>query len=396
MRQVPLLLWVPLLIVISGCASQSKQGVACATPLSFEHATQLAASGCEGDLASLVEQLDDGESETRMQLAQASQAQGEYELAAYWYAQANSLEGFAALLALYGAQGPLADDAAYLRTEIRRAKLQQAFGQQPDMPNVSKAQPLYVQGERSVLLEQADLDSTVLEALSQDERVYLLDVVYFQEVDEYWVEAYFAPTLQLGWVPAGDLGQQTAVVRAQFEALEAYPTRRFAQQLLVAAIADSMPLAQLRPLDERQFFDGAAVQRDNTQQLLRHIGQTAAQCSTEVDQLEQQFERFLMAEGPAPERNNAELTSQIADALMALTKRPQTLSQDDAAYRTQLSEQAYGYFRIRLRNQVEQRLCNSLPNLIGEPELIDATCEALQRVQYCVNRAEAIFNADES
>ncbi|RUO32990.1 hypothetical protein [Aliidiomarina soli] len=376
--------------LVSGCTSTGTKGVACATPSSFQHALELRGSDCRTSFATMLTQLDDGSEETRLHLARKLEGVNEYELAVHWYEQefqdSGSREALSRLLALHRPQGELADDAAYLRYEIKRAQQQQSFAEEVSWPRVNQAQPLYVQSSRSVILAEPDLDAAVLEGLSEDERVYLVDVVMLQDSGEYWVEAYFPPTLQIGWIPAQDLAQQTAFVRQQMAALDQYEGRYYAQQLVFAAVIASMDMTKLTALSEGDYFAGASRQQTNTQALLQGLGAAADNCLAEIDTLEVELERYLMEEGPAPQWHRAPVTEQMNEGLRALTSR------GDDSLRAELVEDAYQHFRIRVQGQVEQRLCTSLPNVAGNSELSEPACEATRRVQQCINRANAIFD----
>src|SRR5690554_3375489 len=115
--------------------------------LDFNRLDSLQAQGCEP--TQMLEAFDSVDETSRVQIADALIAVGQVELAVAWYEKADSPEAYERLLKLHGSAGPLADDAQYLRYEVQRAQLQQAFGQQVDWPAVGHAQPLFVQSGRS-------------------------------------------------------------------------------------------------------------------------------------------------------------------------------------------------------------------------------------------------------
>lgn len=401
-------------MALGACASTDKEGVACATSSLFVaeggdagNATQVTVNEGVADmrrLAPLVEQgcnadallgsLDDGSDDKRLAIAEALYAARMPTLAVAWFERAESLPAYERLLAIHGPGGTLADDAAYLRYEVRRAQLQQAFGESVAWPSVAQAQPLYVRASRSALHQQPDLDAQVLEAFGFDERVYLIDVVLLEDGESYWVEAYYPPTLSLGWIPAEDLAQQPALVRDEFDRLDAFQGRSYAQQVLFTALLEGMDTAQLQPLGDRDFFDGASRQQQNSIALLQRLGAVADSCLTEVESLEQALAYYLMNEGPAPTSALAPNAEAMREALAALTQRPGPGVEvtDAQGMRQDLADDAYQYFRIRSLGQIEQRLCFSLPNAAGDADFSGPACEAVNSLQQCLNRVDAIFD----
>lgn len=388
-----ILRYLPILL-LSGCVSTgSNEGVACAAPSSFSQLEHLERQGCA--LETLLTSFDDGTEERRLSMAWELAARGDYELAASWYEQAESFAAYQELLTLYDQSGPLADDAEFLKVEVKRAQLQQAFGREVDWPQLSSAQPLYVSSTRSALHTEPDLDAPVLEALQEDDQVYLLDVVLLEASNEYWVEAYYPQTLALGWIPAQELAQQTRYVREEMATLDQFVGRAYAQQLLVGAVISAMELAPLTRQSEQDFFAGAQTQQTNAVALMQAIGQSADVCLNEVSRLEDQLGHYLMGEATKPSADITPLLSELRAALAALTGQPVTGLPDgtvNALLRKDIQQNAYSFFRIRVQGQIDQRLCFSLPNAAGRPEATETVCQSVQVIQQCINRADAVFN----
>ena len=345
--------------------------------------------GCQP--ATVLEGLDTGNAAVRVQIADALVGAGQFELAVAWYKKAESLVAYERLLELHSTTGPLVDDALYLRYEIERAQLQQAFGQQIDWPAVGHAQPLFVQSRRTALYHDTDFDSPVLEALDEDEQVYLLDVVMLEDTESYWVQAYYPTTLALGWIPAQDMAQYPRRVRDALAELDTAASRNYAQQLLFTALLHGMDKSELIALSENDFFAGAVRQQQNSAAIIRRLNHVADACQSEAADLEQSYARYLMGEGPMPQATDASDTFAMREALAALTGRPAPGIAVDEHLAEQLSQQAYHYVRIRSFGQFEQRLCHSLPNAAGSPEYAETTCEALATLQHCINRVDAIL-----
>lgn len=419
-QQVSLPLMAVLLALgLTACASTTdtrtdEEGVACAAPSLFvpqasgptvvdtaegkadlRRLDALEQVGCE--LTDVLAQLEapsaNDQSRRQLAIADALLASGRTELAVTWFERSDSFEGYQRLLELHGADGPLADDAAYLRYEVNRAQLQQAFGEEVLWPVVSQAQPLFVSGGRTALYAETDIDGPVLEGLDVDERVYLLDVVVLEDGESYWVQAYYPATLALGWIPAETLAQYPEHVRNSLARLDNFEGRSYAQQLLFTGLLHGMDVDQLTPLSGADYFAGAQLQQSNTMALLQRLGQVTEACVAEAEQLEQSFAHSLMDEGPAPQPAQAPYSEDMRTALAALTAaRGETAEASAmAALRNELSTSAYQYFRIRVQGQVDQRLCNSLPNAAGNPELATQSCVAVRELERCVNRVDAIF-----
>ena len=401
------------LLGLAACASSpAEEGVACAAPSLFVaeakgqgivvtsrgradlgQLARLQAQGCFAP--DMLAELDSGDDARRLDIAEALLATGHRELAVYWFEQADSFTGYARLLELHGPGAPLADDAAHLRYEVKRAQLQQAFGEEVEWPAVSQAQPLFVSVSRSALYADSDLDAQIIEGLSEDERLYLLDVVVLEDGESYWVQAYYPATLALGWLPADTVAQYPRHVREALAELDNHQGRQYAQQLLFTALLEGMPTGNLQSLSAGDFFGGAQAQQANTQALLQRLGEVTDQCLSEVDNLEVNLAHYLMGESPAPQAEQAPYSLDMRRALAVLTRSPATefgVTDEAAAERRQeLGDRAHEYFRIRVQGQVDQRLCHSLPNAAGNPEYAIPACEAVRDLQACVNRVDAIF-----
>lgn len=399
---------------LTACATPSiEEGVACAAPSLFVADAAgpkvVATSAGRADLTRLSDLqergcavepilagLDNGDDQRRFEIAQALLASGHPELAVVWFEQADSFAGYARLLELHAPGGALADDAAYLRYEVKRAQLQQAFGEEVSWPVVTQAQPLFVSTSRSALYADTDFNAPIMESLTEDERVYLLEVVVLEDGESYWVQAYYPATLALGWVPAETVAQYPRAVRERLAGIEDESGREYAQQLLFSALIEGMSLSNLEPLAANDFFGGAQVQQRNTIALLQRLGQVTDQCLAEVDSLEQSLAYYLMDEGPLPQPQQAPYSFDMRRALAALTRRPAAgldLSAVAAGeLREELGSQAHAYFRIRVQGQVDQRLCHSLPNAAGDATYATQTCAAVRDLQSCINRVDAIFS----
>lgn len=406
-------LGVVVLAGLTACAAPpGEEGVACAAPSLF--VTDAADSGVVetsaggADLTRLdslqdrgcalepvLAELDNGDDQRRLDIAHALWASGYPSLAVSWFEQADSFAGYARLLELHAPGGALADDAAYLRYEVKRAQLQQAFGEEVAWPVVSQAQPLFVSTSRSALYADTDLDSHMIESLSEDERLYLLEVVVLEDGESYWVQAYYPAMLALGWVPAETVAQYPREVRERLADLDNEAGREYAQQLLFSALLEGMSLSNLEPLATSDFFGGAQAQQRNTMALLQRLGQVTDQCLAEVDHLEQSLAHYLMGEGPPLQPQQAPYSFDMRRALAALTRRSAAgLDLTDAEageLRQELGSRAHEYFRIRVQGQVDQRLCHSLPNAAGDPAYATPACTAVRDLQSCVNRVDAIF-----
>ncbi|MCC5879309.1 MAG: hypothetical protein JJU03_05400 [Idiomarina sp.] len=401
------------LLGLTACATQhEEQGVACAAPSLFvtqgQGPTVVATAQGNADLRRLATLEQYGceippvldqlarmsvseEEQAQLELAEALLAAGRTELAIDWFERSQSFAGYQRLLQLHAPNEPLADDAAYLRYEVKRAQLQQAFGEEVMWPAVSQAQALFVTTQRSALYADTDLDAPIIEGLTADERVYLLDVVALADGESYWVQAYYPATLALGWIPAETLAEYPADVRARLAELDHHQGRSYAQQLLFTALINGMDLSLLSPLGDSDFFGGAQAQQYNSAALLQRLDQVTAHCSAETQRLEQNLARYLMDEGPPPQAEQAPYSDDMRVALSALTGGSAGQSDATVELRGDLSALAHQYFRIRVQGQVEQRLCHSLPNAAGHPGLATQSCAALSELQACVNRVDGIF-----
>lgn len=368
-----------LALLAAGCASTSPSnpGVACAAPVSVNHALTLRDTPCTTPFEQLLHTLDDGDSTTQEQIALRLDDAGEYTYAAQWYQRADTLSGYQRLLALYAPTGPLADDAAYLRSAIQYAQLQQRFGQAVDYPAPGQAEPLFVQTDAAFLQAEPDTASDVVEILDKDERVYLLDVVLLEERGEYWAEVYYPLTLQLGWLTVDTLEQSPSRVRQELAFFNAENQYQHSQQALFAAVVAAMDLSRLQPLGDSDFFAGAGIQQQNTQALLQGLSAATNRCEADRDTLQQALRYYLMDEGPRPDSGwYPELTIML-----------NALRQPSA----QLQNDVYTYFRIRVRGGVDQRLCHSLPNAAGQPALAEPACQTLIQFNRCLGQASAAF-----